>query len=677
LKSKILQRYTNKAQRDKALFESGQEPESRFKNPLQRSAAKMIAGFFALMLLLTIVSSAADGLTVAVAQTDVPRTGTITERVELSGFIQPLDSLDILLPSNIYITAARVEEGQKVSAGDVLLEFDLDDVSAQLEEQKNNLAVAEAKLKITENGASASDNTALANAELNLKQAQDDYDRQKEKLSRSAARAAEDYANAENDLAEAKASYNEALEKAKSDMIESAKTKRDAAQKALDEAKSAANEAIENARYSYEQARSNAQKSIDNAVKNAEAALASAKTALEETKATQDRNVQSAESKPDATDEDVEWAKYQRDTAVAKAEKQVSDAQANLDEAKSAGLPDDVARAYDSWQSTVTKQNAKIADAQTAYNDAVSDYNDALAGRKLLEQQAVVSAQNSVNSAQKSLNNAKRSLEDSGQNIDDQLLSAARSVSSAQRSLEQAQRDAADKERTAENSKTQTSIDIITQRSNVASLKKTVASLEEIIAMDGKVLAPIDAVVQTVSKTGKTQDKVAAATLSRNDTGFRFEAKTDANTAEGLALGDWGQLSYKSDGASQRVRGTVTDIGAADGDGNSLILVSVPAGTYPAGASGTLTITRSSERQNTCLPVSALRSDSDGDYVFVAKEKKTVTGVEYTASRVDVTILARDSSLVSVQSGLARDDMVITSVNKPIEEGDRVRLEQE
>ena len=566
---------------------------------LQKTAAKLIAGFFALMLLFTIVSRAADGMTIPLVRAEAAKSGTITQRAELTGVIRPLEDLDILLPGNLYITNIKAEIGQKIEVGGVLLEFDLEDVQAQLDEQENSLAIAEARLAVAENGPADPDSNTVFTAELNLKQAQDDYDRLEEKLNRNAARAREDYANAQADLTDAKAKYNEAVTDTRKSLIESAKAKRDSAQNTLDAAKDSAAESVAAAQYSYDTTRQ----------KQGAASL-------------------------------------------------------------------EIQRAYEQLQNAIDKSERSVAEAQKAYDDAAIAYSNALAGQDVHSQQAVVSAQSGVKSAEKALSNAKRSLEDNGTSADDQLLNASRAIAAAQRSLEQAKRDLSEKERTGENSAMQSNVDIITQRAQIASLEKTIAALEEILETGGQLLSPIGGTVQEIAKTGKTQDKAAVATLSRNDTGFRFEAKTDSSTAENLAAGDSGQFTYKDDGASQRTQATITDTGAADADGNCLVIAALPEGSYPSGANGTLTISRSGERQNTCLSVSALRSDNDGDYVFVLQEKKTVTGLEYTARRVDVTVLDRDSALASVQSGLSREDKVITSANKPIAEGDRVRLDE-
>jgi multidrug efflux pump subunit AcrA (membrane-fusion protein) len=594
-----LRRFRQKAAREEALLERGKAPESRITSPLQRSAAKLIAGFFALMLLFTIISRAADGMTIALCQAEQPKSGAITNRTELSGVIRPLEDLDILLPGSLYIAAVKAEAGQKVSKGDVLLEFDMDDVETQLDDPENSLAIAEAKLAIVENAAPPPDDTVVANAQLSLQQAQDDYDRQSAKSNRSKSRAQEDYNSAAYDLSTANANYNTALSDAKADMVKAALDKRDSAQRALTDAQAAADEAIATAKYNYDKALNSAN--------------------------------------PD---------------------------------------PLEVSRAYDAWQSAISKQEIKTADAQAACNTAAAEYSDALAGKNLDAQQAVVAAQNAVKTAEKSLSQAKRSLEDSGATADDQLLSASRAVSKAERDLEQAKKDAAEKARSAENSQTQSSIDEITQRAQIAALKKTIAALQELWDMQGQLQAPTDGTVQAIAQTGKTQEKTAVATLSRNDMGFQFEAKLSSVSAEQLLVGDSGNLSYKSDGVTQRTTATVESIGAADEEGNCVVVATLPEGSYPSGANGSVTIASTGERQNTCLSVSALRSDNDGDYVFVLDEKKTVTGLEYTAKRVDVTILDRDSSLASVQAGLGQNDKVITSVDKPIAEGDRVRLDE-
>jgi len=87
----FFQRFNKKADDEQAQLDAGENPENKIKSPLQRMAAKLIIGFFALMLLFTIVSRAAQGMTVALVQASNPMPGTITDRTDLTGYLQPLE----------------------------------------------------------------------------------------------------------------------------------------------------------------------------------------------------------------------------------------------------------------------------------------------------------------------------------------------------------------------------------------------------------------------------------------------------------------------------------------------------------------------------------------------------------------------------------------------------------
>ena len=56
-------------------------------------------------------------------------------------------------------------------------------------------------------------------------------------------------------------------------------------------------------------------------------------------------------------------------------------------------------------------------------------------------------------------------------------------------------------------------------------------------------------------------------------------------------------------------------------------------------------------------------------------ENSTVLGMEYTASRVNVTVQEKDETYAAITGNLSRDDEIITGSNKSITEGDRVRKE--
>lgn len=330
---------------------------------------------------------------------------------------------------------------------------------------------------------------------------------------------------------------------------------------------------------------------------------------------------------------------------------------------------EDLKRLESKLNRTVQRAEEDLQEAEVALNDAKTAYQQALAeAENDTNDPAVQAAQKNVDAAQKALKAAKRALEDSRQSRDDQIIAAKRAIETAKNNLDQARQN-------EEKGGLQAEADRLAYVSDKRVLEASIAEFEKIAAAGGMLVSPIDGSVLSITESGKTQDGVPAAAISRSDLGFSFTAKLDQNEAEKLYPGAKGQLAYSFEGKSNEVEAIITSIGAADDKGEVTVTASLPDGSYTPGAAGEMTWTQRSEMQSTCLPISALRSDSSGDYVLVMREKKTVMGLEYTVTRVPVTVLARDSELMSIDSTLLKDDLVVVSSNKPIAEGDRVRLE--
>jgi len=88
-----------------------------------------------------------------------------------------------------------------------------------------------------------------------------------------------------------------------------------------------------------------------------------------------------------------------------------------------------------------------------------------------------------------------------------------------------------------------------------------------------------------------------------------------------------------------------------------------------------ITMSQRSENYNTIVPNSAIRSDTNGEFVLIVESRSSPLGNRYVATRVDVTILASDDTSTAVSGGgLSGWDFVITHSNRPIEPGMQIRL---
>ena len=91
------------------------------------------------------------------------------------------------------------------------------------------------------------------------------------------------------------------------------------------------------------------------------------------------------------------------------------------------------------------------------------------------------------------------------------------------------------------------------------------------------------------------------------------------------------------------------------------------------GSNVTLAIGQKSASYEALVPNSAVRNDTNGNYVLVVQEKSTPLSTRYSARRVTVNVLASDDTQTAV-TGLSVGDFVITTSSRPIEAGDQVRL---
>ena len=114
------------------------------KSSLQVKAIKALAGFLILMFLLTILSRAADSLTIAKVTASAATGGVISHNIETDGNITPNKDIAISTSADIKIASVEATEGKTVKKGDVLIQLDLDDLKTKLLKAQKDLAVAQA-----------------------------------------------------------------------------------------------------------------------------------------------------------------------------------------------------------------------------------------------------------------------------------------------------------------------------------------------------------------------------------------------------------------------------------------------------------------------------------------------------------------------------------------------------
>lgn len=668
-------------QEERARLAAGTPPEHRMKHNLQRKAAKALAGFFVLMLVLTLLSRAAYGITVARVETEKSKSGILTQRCTITGAIQAMGDLTVNLPEGLEVSRITAVQGQSVQAGDTLLELDQESLARALEILEQELALLDLKIANAAKGQTSAETDAVLTAQDNLEtakttleRAQEDYQRLTESRGLTEDRAAQDLTEAQEKVAQAEADLAEAKVKAKEALVKAAK-----------EALETAEDNLETVKESAAEAEDAAQQSLDAAQDQQSSADTSYYAAVN----TYNRAVE-AEKQAQA---DLDAALAQGDEeAIAAARTALLQAQSSKDQAEASmnSLADAsstaynaVKRAKDNLKKVKEKWAEKIEEAEAEVKTAEEKLEETEKRTDMSEETLVVTAQSALDAAQQGLRTAQRASEDAASATEDQLLTAQRAIETAQQGLESAQRGLESAQQQAENdrrtdaaSAQQAEIERLGYVSQRREKQETLDILRAAQEAGGRITAPIGGTVKKIrTETGVTQAGEQAAVLSRGDLGYQFTGTLDQKEAEQLAVGDEGSLSFTNQGKNQSAKVTITSISGADDKGQVTVTAALEGTGWAGGASAKLEITKRSEQYNTTLPLGALRSGRNGEFVLVLREKQTVMGMEQTVAQVPVTVKAKDSERVAVEAdGLLPEDQVVVSSSKPIDQGDRVRV---
>lgn len=195
----------------------------------------------------------------------------------------------------------------------------------------------------------------------------------------------------------------------------------------------------------------------------------------------------------------------------------------------------------------------------------------------------------------------------------------------------------------------------------------------------GKVKAPADGVIRKVDvEVGYATPETSAVTMADTSADCSLTAAITTEQAAYIKRGD--ELTLKPADGSKTIEGLTVHSMKKNPQDPELtdISVRITDDRLPLGASATLKIQKKSEPYPVILPVQALHLDENQYYVLVLAEAQTVLGTELHAQRMDVKVLEKTAEMAAVEEGaLSWDQQVIISAEKPVKDGDRVRLEEE
>lgn len=331
-------------------------------------------------------------------------------------------------------------------------------------------------------------------------------------------------------------------------------------------------------------------------------------------------------------------------------------------------------KAYDeitACKDAVDKAKSEYDSAKSAYNRALSDDNSG-----------------EYNSASRDLKKAQ-----------DELKAAEEQQAEAEERLTKAKEKKTEYDAAVENAKTcQTTLEDLVfalseqQKTDNKNAQLERLDLQDLAAQLGKaqqkvnelrddttdkeIKAEVPGIIESISITAgnKTTPDTPLATIELPDMGYTMSFSVTNEQARLIHTGDSATVSNYYYGSE--ITATVSSIKTDPKNPQTSKLVTFDVtGDVNVGSDLTVSVGQRSQEYDFVVPNSALRSDTNGDFVLVITAKNSPLGNRYIATRVDVTKIASDDTNTAVTGGLNRGDFVITTSTKPIENGQQVRMQ--
>ncbi len=300
-----------------------------------------------------------------------------------------------------------------------------------------------------------------------------------------------------------------------------------------------------------------------------------------------------------------------------------------------------------------------MANARQAYSNAVNDYNNA------------VNADNDRkgSSVHASLASQKAALEMELYNIQKQLDEKTKEKENREKELATLLKDITNV------------LGLGVFQDAIEDAQEKVAKAQEAVDeqsskdIGATITAPISGTVTAVNVTSgnNTKPETPVVVMQPEGKGYTMSFSVTNEQAKRLSVGDQADLvnSWRYDDVTVMLASIKPD---KNDPGQKKELTFDVTGSVTPGQMLNVSVGQKSANYDLIVPNSAIREDNNGKFILIVESKSSPLGTRYTASRVDVEVLASDDTQSAISGALYGYEFVITTSTKPVEAGKLVRL---
>lgn len=214
--------------------------------------------------------------------------------------------------------------------------------------------------------------------------------------------------------------------------------------------------------------------------------------------------------------------------------------------------------------------------------------------------------------------------------------------------------------------------DISTAQAEVDKLESEVGASE--------ILAPISGTIMEVRVTSGKEtpndggNENVLFTMQPEGDGYTMSFSVTNDQAKRLSVGDVAEPvnAWRYDDMMIILESIRPD--RSNPSENKMLMFSISGENVVAGQSLNVSVGQKSAQYDLVVPNSAIREDNSGKFILIIEAKNSPIGTRYTATRVDVQVVASDDTKSAITGALYGYEYVITTSTKPIQPGQQVRL---
>ncbi|MCM1568741.1 MAG: hypothetical protein NC081_04760 [Roseburia sp.] len=237
----------------------------------------------------------------------------------------------------------------------------------------------------------------------------------------------------------------------------------------------------------------------------------------------------------------------------------------------------------------------------------------------------------------------------------------------------QAKRNLEDRERETVEGKS----GVMEEEQAYETLQKEVEECRTLLEQEGKILSQVEGSVKAIyiSTGGRTSD-TAAMVLADTSRGWVFEATLNEEQMLLLNREDMVTLQFQN-GRKTLNNLPLAAIHKVDED-NYLVTVEGNGDKMSPGQMGTLRFVKQEGPYSCCVPLSALHTVDDKQFLYVLREKDTILGTELQVVKRQVEVTDQNTSHAALKEGsLSEEEQFVISADRELAPEDTVRLTED